>query len=177
MPARLFPRLRVCFKSRHYRRQLLQRKTVFRIVNPQTKPRLHQCVQRFCIRQMDLLLHMTVLPVGKVEVGQRQFAAVRQMAAHQQMVAEMRLRPVRRPEVAHHVIAEILRREVKMVHRLPVFVMVELQRPLIPFMHQTIAAVRRLLRDIGQQLDRRGQRLAAEADVGDPALPRHLHQR
>jgi hypothetical protein len=58
-----------------------------------------------------------------------------------------------------------------MVHRLPVFVMVELQRPLIPFMHQTIAAVRRLLWDIGQQFDRRGQRLAAEADVGDPALP------
>ena len=63
-----------------------------------------------------------------------------------------------------------------MVHRLPVFVMVELQRPLIPFMHQTIAAVRRLLWDIGQQFDRRGQRLAAEADVGDPALPRHFHQ-
>ncbi len=56
-----------------------------------------------------------------------------------------------------------------MVHRLPVFVMVELQRPLIPFMHQTIAAVRRLLWDIGQQFDRRGQRLAAEADVGDRA--------
>ena len=63
-----------------------------------------------------------------------------------------------------------------MVHRLPVLVMVELQRPLIPFMHQTIAAVQRLLRDIGQQLDRRGQRLAAEANVGYPALARHFHQ-
>ena len=37
-----------------------------------------------------------------------------------------------------------------MVHRLPVFVMVELQRPLIALMHQTIATVRRLLGDIGQ---------------------------
>lgn len=48
---------------------------------------------------------------------------------------------------------------------------VELQRPLITLMHQTIATVRRLLRDIGQQFDRRGQRLATEADVGKPALP------
>ena len=49
----------------------------------------------------------------KVEVGQRQLAAVRQMAAHQQMMAEMRLRPVRRPEISHHVITEILCRQVK----------------------------------------------------------------
>ena len=61
---------------------------------------------------MDLLLHMAVPPVGKVEVGQRQLAAVRQMATHQQMMAEMRLRPVRRPEIAHHIIALLLLAEI-----------------------------------------------------------------
>ena len=119
---------------------------------------------------MDLLLHMAVPPVGKVEVGQRQLAAVRQMATHQQMMAEMRLRPVRRPEIPHHVIAEILRRQVKLVHRLPVLVVPELQHPVVPLAQQTIQPVRRLLFFISEQANRRRQRLASKADIGNPAL-------
>ncbi len=118
---------------------------MLRVINAQAKPLLQQLIQRLRIRQMDLLLHMTVLPVGKVEVGQRQLAAVRQMAAHQQMMAEMRLRPVRRPEIPHHVIAEILRRQVKVVHRLPVLVVAELQHPVVALAQQTIQTVRRFL--------------------------------
>ena len=119
---------------------------------------------------MDLLLYMALLPVSKVEVGQRQFAAVRQMAAHQQMMAEMGLRPVRRPEIPHDVITEILCRQVKVVHRLPVLMVTELQYPVVPLAQQTIQPVRRLLLFVGKQTNRCRQRLAAKSNVGNPAL-------
>ena len=35
---------------------------------------------------------------------------------HQQVMTEMGLRPVRRPEVSHHVIVEVLGRQVEVVH-------------------------------------------------------------
>ena len=92
------------------------------------------------------------------------------MAAHQQMVTEMRLRPVRRPEIPHHIITEILRCQVKMVHRLPVVVVAELQHPVVAFAQQTIQPVRRLLFFVSEQTNRRRQRLAAKPNVGNPAL-------
>ena len=54
--------------------------------------------------------------------------------------------------------------------------MAELQRPLFPFVNQAIFAVRGGLFYIRQQLNRRGQRLAAETNVGNPAFSLHLHQ-
>ena len=57
---------------------------------------------------IELFDDMVFIPMGKVEIGQRHFAAVRQVAAHQQMMAEVRLRPVRRPEVAHHIVGSVL---------------------------------------------------------------------
>ena len=103
----------------------------------------------FLIFPFTRLVHVWSAPfeyfTRRYQVGQRQLAAVRQMAAHQQMMAEMRLRPVRRPEIPHHVIAEILRRQVKVVHRLPVLVVAELQHPVVALAQQTIQTVRRFL--------------------------------
>ena len=125
---------------------------------------------------MDLLFRMPLLPVGKVKVGQGQLSAVRQMATHQQMVAKMGLRPVRRPEVAHHVIAEILCCQIKMVHRLPVIVVAELQDPVVALAQQTVQPVGCLLLLVGEQTNRRRQGLSAKTDVGNPALAVEFNQ-
>ena len=81
---------------------------MFRIVHPQAETGLQPFIQRGDIGKIDLLHHMVILPVGKVEVGEGHFAAVREMTTHQQMVTEVGLRPVRRLEVAHHIIRRIL---------------------------------------------------------------------
>ncbi len=163
-------------KPRHHCRQLGQGKAVLRVINAQAEPLLHELIQRLRIRQMDLLLHMTILPVGKIKVGQRQLAAVRQVAAHQQVMTKMGLRPVRRPEISHHIIVEVLGRQVKMVHRLPVLVMAELQYPVVTLAQQTINPVRGFLLLVGDQTNRRRQRLSAKSHIGDPAFAVQLHQ-
>ena len=95
-------------ERRHYRRQRRFTKAMFRIVHAQPEAGLQRFIQRGDIGKIDLLHHVVILPVGKVEIGEGHFAAVRQMTAHQQMVTEVRLWPVRRPEVAHHIIRRIL---------------------------------------------------------------------
>ena len=87
--------------------------------------------------------------MGKMKIGQCQLAAVRQMAAHQQMMAKMRLRPVRRPEIAHYIIALLLLAEIKTVHRLPVLMMIKLQHPIITLLQQPILSVWRGLHELG----------------------------
>ncbi|CZX00087.1 Uncharacterised protein [Enterobacter hormaechei] len=119
---------------------------------------------------------MTVLPVGKIKVGQRQLAPVRQVATHQQVMTKMGLRPVRRPEVTHHVIVEVLRPQVKLVHRLPVLVMAELQYPVVTLAQQTITPVRGFLLLVSDQTNRRRQRLSAKSYISDPALAVQLNQ-
>ena len=81
---------------------------MFRIVHAQAEAGLQPFVQRGDIGKIDLLHHVVIFPVGKVEIGKGHFAAVRQMTTHQQVVTKVGLRPVRRPEVTHHIIRRIL---------------------------------------------------------------------
>jgi len=111
-----------------------------------------------------------------MEIGQGELAAVRQMAAHQQMMAEMRMRPVRRIEIAHHIIGKILLAEIEAVHRLPVVVMTELQKPVRAVLHQPVQAVRRFLLNLCLQAHRRGERLPAKSDIGNPGFACDLQQ-
>ena len=63
-----------------------------------------------------------------------------------------------------------------MVHRLPVLVMAELQYPVVTLAQQTITPVWGFLFLVGDQTNRRRQRLSAKSHIGDPALAVQLNQ-
>ena len=80
---------------------------MFRIVHTCRNGVCKAFIQRGDIGKIDLSTTWLFSQWVKWKLVEGHFA-VREMTTHQQMVTEVGLRPVRRPEVAHHIIRRIL---------------------------------------------------------------------